>query len=156
MKRLGGTLASAAAFAALGDSGAASAFVGAVASLGYPGRVGLVGYGGGRATAVGVDVHAPVPGADNAAAALSRGRPVSYTGALRARGLLEAQSDPIPMGVPPGGAAFVRGNVEMLALQGARCRACGTISTPPSVHPTCVGLRWGRAGHRRPRTPWHG
>ena len=42
------------------------------------------------------------------------------------------------MGVPPGGAAFVRGNVEMLGLLGARCRACATISTPPSIHPTCI------------------
>jgi uncharacterized OB-fold protein len=43
------------------------------------------------------------------------------------------------MGVPPGGAAFVRGNIEMLSLEGARCRACGTVSTPPSIHPTCTG-----------------
>jgi uncharacterized OB-fold protein len=47
--------------------------------------------------------------------------------------------DPIQMGLPPGGAAFVRGNPEMLGLFGARCRACGTISTPPSIHPTCTG-----------------
>lgn len=48
-------------------------------------------------------------------------------------------TDPVPMGLPPGGAAFVRGNPEMLGLFGARCRACSTISTPPSVHPTCIG-----------------
>jgi uncharacterized OB-fold protein len=48
-------------------------------------------------------------------------------------------SDPIPMGVPPAGAAFVRGNVEMLAFEGVRCRVCATISTPPSIHPHCTG-----------------
>jgi uncharacterized OB-fold protein len=26
----------------------------------------------------------------------------------------------------------------MLGLLGARCADCGTISTPPSIHPTCV------------------
>jgi hydroxymethylglutaryl-CoA synthase len=43
------------------------------------------------------------------------------------------------MGVPPGGAGFVRGNVELLGLHGARCVDCGTINTPPSVHPACIG-----------------
>lgn len=27
----------------------------------------------------------------------------------------------------------------MLLLEGARCGSCGTISTPPSVHPACTG-----------------
>ncbi len=62
-----------------------------------------------------------------------------YPEALRARGQLEPMDDPIEMGLPPGGAAFVRGNPEMLGLFGARCRICGTISTPPSIHPTCTG-----------------
>jgi uncharacterized OB-fold protein len=48
-------------------------------------------------------------------------------------------ADPIEMGLPPGGAAFVRGNPEMLGLFGAKCTECGTISTPPSIHPTCIG-----------------
>ncbi len=71
------------------------------------------------------------------------GRQVSYVEAIRARGQLEPMSDPIPMGVPPAGAAFVRGNVEMLAFEGARCRACGVISTPPSIHPRCTGCGGG-------------
>jgi uncharacterized OB-fold protein len=33
---------------------------------------------------------------------------------------------------------FVRGIDEMLGLLGARCGDCGTISTPPSIHPTCI------------------
>jgi hydroxymethylglutaryl-CoA synthase len=67
------------------------------------------------------------------------GRAATYVEVLRARNLLEAAGEPIAMGVPPGGAAFVRGNAEMLGLTGARCRRCGTFSTPPSIHPTCVG-----------------
>jgi uncharacterized OB-fold protein len=27
----------------------------------------------------------------------------------------------------------------MLAFEGAKCRACGVISTPPSIHPHCNG-----------------
>ena len=42
------------------------------------------------------------------------------------------------MGVPPESAMFVRGIDEMLGLLGARCGDCGTISTPPSIHPTCI------------------
>ncbi|HLX86906.1 MAG TPA: OB-fold domain-containing protein, partial [Acidimicrobiales bacterium] len=81
----------------------------------------------------------PVPGAASVPGALSGGTAVGYLEVLKARGQLTAQSDPIPMGVPPGSAAFVRGNVEMLALEGARCRTCATVSTPPSIHPTCTG-----------------
>ncbi|MHB8329364.1 MAG: Zn-ribbon domain-containing OB-fold protein, partial [Acidimicrobiales bacterium] len=95
--------------------------------------------GGGGATPVAVETTRPVPGSDSLSEALAGGTTVSYTAAIRARGQLEAQSDPIPMGVPPASAAFVRGNVEMLSLQGARCRTCDTVSTPPSVHPTCTG-----------------
>ncbi|MHB8438907.1 MAG: OB-fold domain-containing protein [Acidimicrobiales bacterium] len=138
-KRLGGSLVSSDAQAAVGDSGAAAALLGAAAALGETGTLGIVGYGGGRATAGSVEVARPVPGADAVADALGGGDLVSYTGALKARGQLQAQTDPIPMGVPPGGAAFVRGNVEMLLLEGAKCRACGTVSTPPSIHPTCIG-----------------
>ena len=42
------------------------------------------------------------------------------------------------MGVPPESAMFVRGADEMLGLLGGRCVDCGTISTPPSIHPTCI------------------
>ena len=123
----------------LGDTGAASALLGLVPQMAEAGTVGAVGYGGGRATAVAVQVDHPVPGADAASHRLASGRPISYMAAARARGVIEAMTDPVPMGLPPGGAAFVRGNPEMLGLKGALCRTCATISTPPSVHPTCVG-----------------
>ena len=42
------------------------------------------------------------------------------------------------MGVPPESALFVRGAEEMLGLLGARCVDCGTINTPPSIHPYCI------------------
>jgi uncharacterized OB-fold protein len=42
------------------------------------------------------------------------------------------------MGVPPESALFARGAEEMLQLLGARCVDCGTISSPPSIHPHCV------------------
>jgi hydroxymethylglutaryl-CoA synthase len=123
----------------LGDTGAASALLGLVPSLAEAGTVGAVGYGGGRATAVAVQVDHAVPGADGAKDRLAASHPISYVAAARARGVIEAMTDPVPMGLPPGGAAFVRGNPEMLGLKGSRCRTCSTISTPPSVHPTCTG-----------------
>ena len=129
---------SAEAQAALGDTAAAGGLLGAAAALDAAGLLGIVGYGGGRATAVAVEVLRPVPGASAVTGWLAGGQPASYTEVLRARGQLQAQTDPIPMGLPPGGAAFVRGNVEMLSLEGARCGACGTVSTPPSVHPRCI------------------
>lgn len=138
-KRLGGELVSAPVQGALGDTGAAGALLGALRALGTTGTLGVIGYGGGRATAIAVDVTRPVPGSSDVDAALSGGAQVGYTEAIKARGQLQPQTDPIPMGVPPGGAAFVRGNVEMLSLEGARCRACNTVSTPPSIHPTCTG-----------------
>jgi hydroxymethylglutaryl-CoA synthase len=42
------------------------------------------------------------------------------------------------MAVPPGSAAFVRGEPEMLGLLAARCVDCGTRNTPPSIHPACT------------------
>jgi uncharacterized OB-fold protein len=33
---------------------------------------------------------------------------------------------------------FARGNPEMLGALGGKCIDCDTISTPPSVHPTCT------------------
>jgi hydroxymethylglutaryl-CoA synthase len=145
-KRLGGPLLSAPVHSALGDTGAAAALLGVIqgcTSTAAPGVLGAVGYGGGRATAVTVEVGRPVPGADAAVERLGSGRAVTYVQAIRARGQLEPMSDPIQMGLPPAGAAFVRGNVEMLAFQGAKCRACGTISTPPSIHPRCNGCGGG-------------
>ena len=74
-----------------------------------------------------------------------RSRPRSTTGArrrtpklLRARGQLVPGGETIPMGVPPESAMFVRGADEMLGLLGGRCVDCGTISTPPSIHPHCI------------------
>jgi hydroxymethylglutaryl-CoA synthase len=42
------------------------------------------------------------------------------------------------MGVPPESALFARGAEEMLQLLGARCEDCGTVNTPPSIHPHCI------------------
>ena len=42
------------------------------------------------------------------------------------------------MGVPPQSAQLVRGADEILGLLGARCVDCGTINTPPSIHPHCI------------------
>jgi uncharacterized OB-fold protein len=57
---------------------------------------------------------------------------------LRARGQLVPTGETIPMGVPPESAMFTRGADEMLGLLGGRCVDCGTISTPPSIHPHCI------------------
>jgi len=145
-KRLGGTLVSSTVQAQLGDTGSAAALLGMIqgcAAAEPPAVLGMIAYGGGRATAVTLEVGRAVPGAADVAATVGDGRKVSYVQAIRARGQLEPMSDPIPMGVPPAGAAFVRGNVEMLAFEGARCRACGVISTPPSIHPRCTGCGGG-------------
>jgi uncharacterized OB-fold protein len=126
------------AYGALGDTGAAAALLGAFAILDAPGLVAVVGTGGGRTTGVTIDVDAPVPGAAGAAAVLNGGRAATYADALRARGQLVPTGETVPMGVPPESAMFVRGADEMLALHGGRCVDCGTISTPPSIHPACV------------------
>ena len=147
-KRLGAPLASATPARALGDTASAAPFLGVVQACAEmpdapsPVTVGMIGYGGGRATAVSLEVQRAVPGAHDIGSRPA-GRGASYVEVLRARDLLEPAGEPIQMGVPPGGAAFVRGNIEMLGLRGARCRACGTISTPPSIHPSCVGCGGG-------------
>lgn len=133
--RLGTEAVSAPAYAALGDAGAAAPFLGLMPALAVPGPAAVVAYGGGRTTAVALDVGAAVPGADDA---LPEGREVSYPEVLRARGQLVPHGETVEMGLPPGGAAFVRGNPEMLGLLGGRCVDCGTISTPPSIHPHCI------------------
>jgi hydroxymethylglutaryl-CoA synthase len=138
-KTLGATmLASGAVYAAVGDTGAAAALLGALGALDTPGLVALVGTGGGRTSGVLVDVHAPVPGASLAGSVLATGRRASYAELLRARGQLVPGGETIPMGVPPESALFVRGADEMLGLLGGRCVDCGTISTPPTIHPTCI------------------
>jgi hydroxymethylglutaryl-CoA synthase len=128
--------ASASAYADVGDAGAAAPLLGLRGALRAPGRAAVVGYGGGRTTGVAIGVDEAVPGsADD----LGAGVVVSYPEVLRARGQLVASGESVPMGVPPGSAAFVRGGVEMLALQGGRCVECGTLNVPPSVHPACIG-----------------
>jgi hydroxymethylglutaryl-CoA synthase len=131
-------LASAGPYAAVGDAGAAIALLGLASALASTGRAVAVAYGGGRATAVRVDVTAPVPGADATNGSLDGGRVISYHKALRVRGQVVAGGETIPMGVPPESALFARGAEEMLQLLGGRCHDCGTISTPPSIHPHCV------------------
>ena len=138
-KRAGsGVPASAAVYGQVGDTGAAAALLGAIGALDAAGTVAIVGYGGGRATGVTVHADRPVPGATAVTRDLNNGREVTYTEALRARGQLVAAGETIPMGVPPESAMFVRGAEEMLGLLGGRCVDCGTISTPPSIHPHCV------------------
>ncbi|MDQ1474781.1 MAG: hypothetical protein QOE62_10 [Actinomycetota bacterium] len=125
-------------YGAIGDSGAAAALLGGLAALDAAGLVAIIGTGGGRTTGVLINADAPVPGAAITADALSGGRAASYTEALRARGQLQPVGETIPMGVPPESAMFVRGADEMLGLLGGRCVDCGTISTPPSIHPHCI------------------
>jgi hydroxymethylglutaryl-CoA synthase len=138
-KQLGaGTPASASVYAALGDTGAAAALLGGIAALDAAGAVAFVGYGGGRATGVVITADGAVRGAAAVADTLVEGRAVSYPEALRARRQLVAAGEIVPMGVPPESASFVRGADEMLGLLGARCVDCGTISTPPSIHPHCI------------------
>jgi hydroxymethylglutaryl-CoA synthase len=132
------TVASSAVHAQVGDTGAAAPLLGAFAAFTAPGTVALVGYGGGRMTGLTVEVRAAVPGAGGLTALLASGRPASYAEVLRARGDLVPSGETVEMAVPPGGAAFVRGEVEMLGLLAARCVDCGTANTPPSVHPACT------------------
>lgn len=138
-KQLGlGVPASASAYDAVGDSGAAAPLLGAAGALDAAGTVGLIGVGGGRTTGVVIVADAPVPGAALIADGLASGRECSYPEALRAREQLVPSGETIPMGVPPESALFARGADEMLRLLGARCADCGTIATPPSVHPVCL------------------
>jgi hydroxymethylglutaryl-CoA synthase len=125
-------------YAAIGDAGAASALLGGIAALDAAGLVAIVGTGGGRTTGVLIEANGPVPGAAATLAAFDSGRPASYAEVLRARGQLTPVGETIPMGVPPESAMFVRGADEMLGLLGGRCVDCGTISTPPSIHPHCI------------------
>ncbi len=129
---------SAAMYSAIGDPGAAAPLLGGALAMDTEGIVALVGTGGGRTTGVLVHVDAPVAGAARVADALVDGAQVSYPEALRARGQLEPAGETIPMGVPPESAMFVRGADEMLGLLGGRCVDCGTVSTPPSIHPHCI------------------
>jgi len=86
-----------------------------------------------------IEVDTEVPGAADVHRVLASGRRSSYPEVLRARGELVPSGETVEMAVPPGSAAFVRGEVEMIGLLGARCIDCGTVNTPPSVHPACTG-----------------
>jgi hydroxymethylglutaryl-CoA synthase len=134
----GGAPASTGVYGAIGDTGAAAPLLGALGALDAARAVGIVGFGGGRATGVVIDAEGPLPGAAAVADAWASGQPVSYAEALRSRGQLVPAGETIPMGVPPQGAPFVRGAEEMLGLVGARCVDCGTINTPPTIHPYCI------------------
>lgn len=124
---------------AVGDTGAAAPWLGALAAMDTAGDVAVVGHGDGRTTGVLLHLDGPLPGAARLTALLAGGTPVHYPAVLRARGLLSPAGEPVPMGVPPGSAMHQRGAVEVLGLLGARCGECGTIATPPSTHPTCPG-----------------
>jgi hydroxymethylglutaryl-CoA synthase len=138
-KELGVTTnASAAVYSALGDTGAAAALLGGIGALDTAGTVAIVGTGGGRTTGVMVSVKDPVRGASTIEGVLAGGRPATYAEVLRARGQLVPSGETVQMGVPPQSAQFVRGADEMLGLLGARCVDCGTINTPPSIHPHCI------------------
>ncbi|HET9729091.1 MAG TPA: OB-fold domain-containing protein [Acidimicrobiia bacterium] len=132
------TPASAAVYTELGDTGAAAGLLGASAALDAAGTVALLGAGGGRTTGIVMHVDTPVAGAAQVMHSLTGGRTASYADALRARGQLQPSGETIPMGVPPESAMFTRGADEMLGLLGGRCQDCGTISTPPSIHPHCI------------------
>jgi hydroxymethylglutaryl-CoA synthase len=124
---------------ALGDTGAAAALTGLVPALTEPGPAALLAFGGGRATAVGVEVRSAVPGAARATADLAtEGVVASYAQVLRARGQLEPAGEHVEMAVPPGSAMFVRGNAEILGLIGGRCVECATVSFPQAIHPACL------------------
>jgi uncharacterized OB-fold protein len=130
---------SAAVYAAVGDTAAAAPILGALGAFDAAGIVAVVGTGGGRTTGVVFAVDAPVPGANEATRHLTEdGRAASYAALLRARGQLTPSGETIPMGVPPESALFARGAEEIVQLLGGRCADCGTINTPPSIHPTCI------------------
>lgn len=131
-------LSSPAVYAAVGDTAAAAALLGGIGALDAAGVVAFIGTGGGRTTGVIVTADAPVPGAAGVADVLSGGRPATYAEVLRARGQLAPAGEMIPMGVPPESALFARGAEEMLQMLGGRCTDCGTINTPPSIHPHCI------------------
>ena len=137
-KRVGANpAASAAVYTAIGDTGTAAALLGAIGAMEREGTVAIVGTGGGRTSAVVVTVDAPVPGA-GAVAVRTRGRParVVRRGAAVARPARGGRRDD-----PDGCAArerALRGADEMFGLLAGRCVDCGTISTPPSIHPSCT------------------
>ena len=120
----------------LGEIGAPTQLFAAVDGLTSAGTVGIVATGGGRVSSLVIRADAPVPGADQPLPEARR--TVPYAELLRTRGQLEADKEPVPMGVPPGSGMFVRGAREWFGPSGARCVDCSTISVPPGVHPSCI------------------
>lgn len=120
----------------LGEIGSATQLFATIAGLASPGSVAVVATGGGRVSSFVVEADAPVPGADRGLP--DARRTVGYGELLRARGQLEADKEPVPMGVPPGSGMFVRGAREWFGPTGARCVDCSTIAVPPGVHPSCL------------------
>jgi hydroxymethylglutaryl-CoA synthase len=136
-KRVGATKTVTDHFGELGDTGAAAPLIGAALAFAQTGTVGIVGYGGGRATGVTIDVEEPVVGADRIDLTLGS-REAAYTEVLRARGILQPTGETVAMGVPPMSAGMQRGAREILVLAGAKCVECGVVNTPPSIHPHCL------------------
>ena len=135
-----GTPASAAVYAQLGDTGAAAAL------LGGDRRARRRGTGRHRSASAAAAPPAssspptgPCPVRPSVAAILADGRPATYAEVLRGpQRQLVPTGETVPMGVPPESAQLVRGADEILGLLGARCVDCGTINTPPSIHPHCI------------------
>ncbi len=107
----------------------------------------------GAPTGIVVIAERAVPGAASIADASSTAAARSPTPRRCARrNQLVATGETVPMGVPPESAQLVRGADEILGLLGARCVDCGTINTPPSIHPHCISC--GSVEVRaRPRSP---
>ncbi len=133
-----GAVASDAVSQAVGDTGAAAALLGAIAGLDAAGTVAVVAMGGGRTTGITLVADVAVPGAATLHHLLTEGTETSYPEVLRSRTELVPVGESVPMGVPPESAMFVRGATEMLSLLAGRCTECGTLNTPPSIHPMCL------------------
>ena len=133
-----GAVASDAVSKAVGDTGAAAALLGAIAGLDAAGTVAVIATGGGRTTGVALVADHAVPGAGTLQHLLEQGNETTYPEVLRARTELVPSGESVPMGVPPESAMFVRGATEMLTLLAGRCADCGTLNTPPSIHPMCL------------------
>ncbi len=156
-KALGGTPAGGDIRRTIGDTGAPAPLLGILPSLARsgedpdgarteprsPGLLGLIAYGGGQATAIAMRCGGEIAGVSTALgqlASFGSGSTIrTHVEIMKARGVLAAEVEPVPMGLPPGGGAFVRQVGEVLELTGARCVDCGTIMTPPSIHPSCTG-----------------
>ena len=139
----------------VGDTGAAAPLLGILSAWAAGpesgvATLGMIGYGGGRATAVVTEVLRPVPGAARAAARLQGGRRVTYVEAVQGPQPAEPMSDPIPMGVPPGRRGLRAGQRRDAALEGRPLPELRARSRRrPRSTPRCTGCGGGRARRRR-------